>query len=107
MSCPVSSDHLFPRTNWPALFSLGWRMWLAELVPAYDLGVKSKLRGFRKAAPSVMYDPMLPLPGLSPVCGKKVAANFDGGLLSSDGHFFGRARLGNRRSRRNIDRACR
>src|SRR5450759_4712367 len=32
-----------------------------------------------------MYDPMLPLPGLSPVCGKKVVVNFDGGLLSSDG----------------------
>ena len=32
-----------------------------------------------------MYDPMLPLPGLSPVAGKKVVVNFDGGLLSSDG----------------------
>jgi len=28
---------------------------------------------------------MLPLPGLSPVCGKKVVARFDGGELSSDG----------------------
>ncbi len=28
---------------------------------------------------------MLPLPGLSPVSGKTVVANFDGGLLSSDG----------------------
>lgn len=28
---------------------------------------------------------MLPLPGLSPVSGKKVVVNFDGGLLSSDG----------------------
>jgi hypothetical protein len=28
---------------------------------------------------------MLPLPGLSPVAGKKVVVNFDGGLLSSDG----------------------
>ena len=27
----------------------------------------------------------LPLPGLSPVCGKTVIAKFDGGLLSSDG----------------------
>jgi hypothetical protein len=27
---------------------------------------------------------MLPLPGLSPVCGKTVVAKFDGGLLSSD-----------------------
>jgi hypothetical protein len=32
-----------------------------------------------------MNDPMLPLPGLSPVGGKKVVVNFDGGLLSSDG----------------------
>ena len=32
-----------------------------------------------------MYDPMLPLSGLSPVAGKKVVVNFDGGLLSSDG----------------------
>ena len=32
-----------------------------------------------------MTDPMLPLPGLSPVCGKTVVAKFDGGLLSSDG----------------------
>jgi hypothetical protein len=32
-----------------------------------------------------MNDPMLPLPGLSPVSGKAVVAKFDGGLLSSDG----------------------
>src|SRR5579863_4772278 len=32
-----------------------------------------------------MNDPMLPLPGLSPVAGKKVVAEFDGGRLSSDG----------------------
>ena len=32
-----------------------------------------------------MNDCMLPLPGLSPVCGKTVVAKFDGGLLSSDG----------------------
>src|SRR6186713_1598910 len=32
-----------------------------------------------------MNDPMLPLPGLSPVFGKKVVATFDGGELSSDG----------------------
>src|SRR3954454_19835394 len=31
-----------------------------------------------------MNDPMLPLPGLSPVAGKAVVAKFDGGLLSSD-----------------------
>ena len=30
-------------------------------------------------------DPMLPLPGLSPVSGKSVVAKFDGGLLSSNG----------------------
>lgn len=30
-------------------------------------------------------DPTLPLPGLSPVCGKPVMARFDGGRLSSDG----------------------
>ena len=32
-----------------------------------------------------MNNPVLPLPGLSPVAGKKVVAKFDGGLLSSDG----------------------
>ena len=32
-----------------------------------------------------MNDPMLPLPGLSPVCCKKVVVTFDGGELSSDG----------------------
>ena len=32
-----------------------------------------------------MKDPMLPLPGLSPVSGKRVEVKFDGGLLSSDG----------------------
>jgi len=32
-----------------------------------------------------MTDPMLPLPGLSPVSGKTIIAKFDGGLLSSDG----------------------
>jgi hypothetical protein len=31
-----------------------------------------------------MNDPMLPLPGLSPVSGKTVVARFDGGQLSSD-----------------------
>jgi hypothetical protein len=29
-----------------------------------------------------MSDPMLPLPGLSPVCGKTIVAKFDGGVLS-------------------------
>ena len=32
-----------------------------------------------------MTDPMLPPPGLSPVSGNAVVAQFDGGLLSSDG----------------------
>ena len=32
-----------------------------------------------------MNDPMLPLPGQSPVAGKKVVVKFDGGRLSSDG----------------------
>jgi Transposase DDE domain group 1 len=32
-----------------------------------------------------MNDPMLALPGLSPVSGKSIVAKFDGGLLSSDG----------------------
>jgi hypothetical protein len=32
-----------------------------------------------------MNDPTLPLPGLSPVDGKRVDVRFDGGLLSSDG----------------------
>ena len=32
-----------------------------------------------------MVDPTLPLPGLSPVEGKEIAARFDGGQLSSDG----------------------
>jgi hypothetical protein len=31
-----------------------------------------------------MADLMLPLPGLSPVCGKSIVARFDGGCLSSD-----------------------
>lgn len=32
-----------------------------------------------------MNDPTLPLPGLSPVSGKRLDVRFDGGLLSSDG----------------------
>src|ERR1700680_1282604 len=51
---------------------------------AYDLVVDSNQRHFRKATPA-MNDPMLPLPGLSPVSGKTIVAKFDGGLLSSDG----------------------
>jgi len=41
-------------------------------------------RHFREATPA-MNEPMLPLLGLSPVAGKSVMAQFDGGLLSSDG----------------------
>ena len=32
-----------------------------------------------------MVDPTLPLPGLSPIDGKRIVARFDGGRLSSDG----------------------
>jgi hypothetical protein len=32
-----------------------------------------------------MFESTLPLPGLSPVCGKKLEVKFDGGQLSSDG----------------------
>lgn len=35
-----------------------------------------------------MVDPTLPLPGLSPVEGKEIAARLDGGPLSSDGGLF-------------------
>jgi hypothetical protein len=57
--------------------------------------------------PAVMYNPMLPLPGLSPVGGKKVVGDFDAGLLSSDGRIFGFCAVGSRQSKRNIDGACR
>jgi len=49
----------------------------------YDLVVDANQRDFRKATPAVT-NPMLPLPGLSPVGAKKIIAQFDGGLLSSD-----------------------
>jgi hypothetical protein len=45
-------------------------------------GSKQALR--HRASPSNPPDPMLPLPGLSPVLGKPVMARFDGGQLSSD-----------------------
>jgi hypothetical protein len=52
---------------------------------AYDFGIESKQCRFRKATPA-MNDPMLPLPGLSSVCGKTIVAqNSYGGVLSSDG----------------------
>ena len=49
----------------------------------YDLVVDANQCDFRKATPAVI-NPMLPLPGLSPVGAKKIVAQFDGGLLSSD-----------------------
>ena len=48
------------------------------------LVVEADLRNLNRATPA-MNDPMLPLPGLSPVSGKSVVVKFDGGLLSSDG----------------------
>jgi hypothetical protein len=54
---------------------------------AYDLVVDSNQRHFRKATPA-MNDPMLPLPGLSPVSGKTIVAKFDSGLMSSDGEIL-------------------
>lgn len=52
-----------------------WRMiWLSQ-----------PIRAIAGKATSAMINAMLPLPGLSPVCGKKIVAQFDGGLLSSDG----------------------
>jgi hypothetical protein len=48
------------------------------------LVIEADPRHFRNTTPA-MNDPMLPLPGLSPVSGKTVIAKFDGGLLSSDG----------------------
>jgi hypothetical protein len=48
------------------------------------LVIDSNQRHFRETTPA-MNDPMLPLPGLSPVSGKTIVAKFDGGLLSSDG----------------------
>ena len=51
---------------------------------AYDLVIHANHRHFREATPA-MINPMLPLPGLSPVGGKTIVAKFDAGLLSSDG----------------------
>jgi hypothetical protein len=50
----------------------------------YDLVVDANQRDFRKATPAVT-NPMLPLPGLSPVGAKKIIAQFDGGLSSDAG----------------------
>jgi hypothetical protein len=49
----------------------------------YDLIVDAAQRDFRKAT-RVVTNPMLPLPGLSPVGAKKIMVQFDGGLLSSN-----------------------
>ena len=59
-------------------------MWLKVLIQCMILVSNQNCAVSGKATPA-MYDPMLPLPGLSPVAGKKVVVNFDGGLLSSDG----------------------
>jgi hypothetical protein len=45
---------------------------------------KPKRANLQPTTPA-MNDPTLPLPGLSPVSGKSIVANFDGGLLSSNG----------------------
>jgi hypothetical protein len=42
------------------------------------------IRAIFEGNPSAMNDPMLRLPGLSPVLGKSIVARFDGGRLSSD-----------------------
>jgi hypothetical protein len=63
------------------------------------LVVDSNQRHFRKATPA-MNDPMLPLPGLSPVSGKTIVAKFDGGLLSSDGGILVLREVGGRRADR-------
>src|ERR1035437_5549407 len=59
-------------------------MWLKYLIPRMILVSNQTTATFRKAPPD-MNDPMLPLPGLSPVAGKNVVVKFDGGRLSSDG----------------------
>src|SRR3954452_116483 len=61
----------------------GWWAW-RKLLIRQDFVVEVNPRRFREATPA-MNDPMLPLPGLSPVSGKSVVAKFDGGLLSSNG----------------------
>src|SRR6202035_5781875 len=59
-------------------------MYLKYLIPRMILVSNQNNATFRKATPA-MNDPMLPLPGLSPVAGKNVVVKFDGGRLSSDG----------------------
>ena len=50
----------------------------------YSFVVEADSRDFCRAAPA-MNAPLLPLPGLSSVSGKRIEVKFDGGLLSSDG----------------------
>src|SRR3954452_15891037 len=61
----------------------GWWAW-RKLLIRQDLVAEVNPRHSRKATPA-MNELTLPLPGLSPVAGKSVVAQFDGGLLSSDG----------------------
>ncbi len=49
----------------------------------YDLVLEANQRNFKEAT-LAMTNFTLPLPGLSPVGSKKIVAQFDGGLLSSD-----------------------
>lgn len=57
-------------------------MWLNFLT--YDLVAYTDHRHFWRATPTMDY-PTLPLTGLSPVSGKRLNAQFDNGMLSSDG----------------------
>src|SRR5450755_868008 len=50
----------------------------------YDLVAYTDQRHFRGTTPA-MDNPTLPLPGLSPLSGKRLDVRFDGGMLSSDG----------------------
>jgi hypothetical protein len=51
-----------------------------------------------------MNDPTPPLPGLSPVAGKAIMAQFDGGLLSSDSGVLALRTPAYRRSVRRLHR---
>jgi hypothetical protein len=53
----------------------------------YDLVAYTDQRHFRSATPAVN-DLTLPLPGLSPVSGRRLDVRFDGGMLSSDGRIL-------------------
>ena len=83
----ASVPWLFPKMEVRALARIIHRR-LADVAQvtdlAYDLVIDANPRHFRETTPALT-DPMLPLPGLSPVSGKTIVAKFDGGLLSSDG----------------------